>query len=262
MLPRPPLSLSLAGLDRDPARPWNGGGARSAIEWAASAGFRSLQLDGTMPGVRARELDRSARRDLAALLRRVELTPSGIDLWIPPEHLLDPERVDRAVAATVGAMELSADLAALAGGGGRGVVSVLLPEGLPGEVLEGLVSKAEAIGARLADHRFPPGDRAGGAAGDERGPIGVGVDPAAVLMSGGDPAALVSRAGAALASARLSDASTFGRVTPGAREGRLDELSYVVALGTAGYERAVVLDLRGVPEQEGAVREVVAGWEA
>lgn len=253
MLPRPPLSLSLAGLDRDPARPWSGGGARGAIEWAASVGFRQVQLDGAMPGVRARELDRSGRRDLAALLRRLELAPSGLDLWIPPEHFLDPLRVDRAVAATVGAMELAADLAALAGGGGRGVVSVLLPENLPAEVLEGLVSKAEGIGARLADHRFPPRELAA----DGRGPIGVGVDPAAVLMAGADPAAVVSRAGAALVSARLSDASTVGRVGPGAREGRLDELSYVVALGTAGYERSLVLDLRGVGDQEGAMRGVL-----
>ena len=79
-----PLSLSLAGLT---PREGVAMEPRAAIEWAAGLGYRAVQLDGAAAGVRARDLDRSGRRDLAALLRRLQLGFSGLDLWIPPAAL-------------------------------------------------------------------------------------------------------------------------------------------------------------------------------
>src|SRR5688572_21716696 len=99
-------SLSIAGVV-EPV----GEGARALIEWAAGLGYRAVQLDGTMAGLRARELDRSGRRDLAALLRRLELGYSGLDLWVPEAHFVDGAQQDRAVAAVVAGLELSAELA-------------------------------------------------------------------------------------------------------------------------------------------------------
>src|SRR4051812_47398878 len=111
----PELSVSLAGLESSAEAPW-AAGPRAAIEWAAAAGFRSVTLDGAAPGVRARDLDRSGRRDLAALLRRRGIGFAGIALWIPPEPLLAPAKTERALGAALGAIELAADLSRLEAG--------------------------------------------------------------------------------------------------------------------------------------------------
>ena len=67
MFPRFPVALALAGLNA----PGSGNGAargkgesaefgpREMLAWAAKLGFRGVQLDGALAGVRARELDRS-----------------------------------------------------------------------------------------------------------------------------------------------------------------------------------------------------------
>jgi sugar phosphate isomerase/epimerase len=240
------LSLSLSGLT-----PREGVALepRAAIEWAAGLGYRAVQLDATVPGVRPRELDRSARRDLAALLRRLELGFSGLDLWIPPSHYVEPAHADRALAATAQALELAADLARLAESENGAAVSLALADKVAGSTIESLASAADRVGARLADHRWP-------AQLDGSGPVGIGIDPAALLAAASDPASEVSRLAVAPAAARLSDAVPGGRVAVG--DGRLDVLAYRVALATKGYARPVVVDLRAVRDQEAAARAALA----
>jgi sugar phosphate isomerase/epimerase len=260
--PTLPLGVALTGLrspaDGAPMEP------RAALTWAASLGFRAVQLDASAPGVRPRELDRSARRDLAALLRRLELNFCGLDLWIPPAHLTEPAHADRAVSAALQAIELAADLSSLArsagaSGGPGGVVSIVLPASAPPDIIDPLLNRAEACRVRLADHAWPPDARWTGQ--PSAGPVGVGVDPAAVLIAGADPGRAVSGLGSPPASARLSDLSSAGRVAPGAPDGRLDELEYSVALVTSGYSREVVLDLRSLPDQDRAARAVLRRWQ-
>jgi len=257
MFPKPELGVSLAGLAPVASAPW-AGGPRAGIQWAADAGFRSVQLDAAAPGLRPRELDRAARRDVAALLRRLQLRLSGLDLWIPPEHLTDPARSERALEAITQAVELAADLARLGATGVTGVVSVVLAGGLAADARGQLASHAESHGAWIADHAVPgPGGFAAWAA--ESG-IGVGLDPAAILLGGQDPAALAARAGPALRSARLSDATMTGRAAPGLSSGRLDMLAYAAALAVAGYTRGVVLDLRGLADQAQAAAAARDRW--
>jgi hypothetical protein len=176
-------------------------------------------------------------------LRRLELGFSGLDLWIPPAHFADRAQADRALAATSAALALAADLSRLLGSDGA-VVGVTLPENAAPAIVDSLASEADRVGARVADHQWP-------ARGAE-GPVGAGIDPAALLAVGADPAAEVSRLAAVPASARLSDFTPGGRVAVG--EGRLDVLAYRVALATKGYARALVVDLRGVRDQESAAR--------
>ena len=247
MLDRPPLSLALAALRQPAADP------RAPIEWAAAAGFRAVVLDGAAPGLRARELDRSSRRDLAALLRRLELGFAGIDLWIPSSHFADPVHADRAVAAVAGAVELASDIAALSGG--DPLLSLTLPrEDLPTGTGDALVAHADSRHAVLADHRWPPDEK------PTHDALAVGLDPATVLLSGDNPAKAAARLGERLAVARLSDASEVARVEPGGREGRLNDLAYVVALGTAKYSRPVVLDPRGLPAPGDAAVRALRWW--
>lgn len=245
MLPTLPLSLALLGLTRE--------GLRAQLEWAAAMGYRSVQLNAAAADARPRDMGRSARRDLAAVIRRLEMTCSGIDLFVPPAHLLAHEHADRAAGAVMAAIEFAADLAALTEG--NATLSLELPgEERAADAVRQLVRHADARGVRLADHAWPA---KWGLEGDTRAsPIGVGIDPAALLIAGAEPSREVSRLGERVAAVRLSDISASGRVEPGT--GRLDLLTYGVSVITAGYPGRVVVDLRGIKDQEGAARRVAS----
>ena len=251
MLPRPPLAISLAEFSLPDAS-----GPRAPIDWAAAAGFSAIQLDATAPGLRPRELDRSARRDLAAILRRAGLLFTGLDLWIPPEHLTDPSRAERAADAIVQAIGLAAELVRAGAGPPGPAVSVVLPAGVAPEVLTHIARSADRDGVRIADHAIAAAESKVAAGSG----VQLGLDPAAYLLANLDPAAAAARAGSGLASARLSDASLIGRVVPGAPGGRLDILAYVASLSVAGYDRPLILDLRALPAPVAAARAVLADW--
>lgn len=274
-LPPMPLALALAGLRL--AVPGglatvSAANAREAMELAASNRCRAIQWDGTAPGLRARELGRSARRDIAASLRRSGLAMSGCDVWIPPEHLLKSEHQHRAVEAIIGAAELLRELWGLCEHRGEPAVCLSIPADLPETVAAALLAGSQLHGVQLADARWP---RTG-----TRLSSSMCVDPAAVLLAGGDVAAatmqldrftpatpapalaettpggsgvrpgIVATAtpAAALACARLSDADTAGRVLVASRAGRLDVLAYRAALAAMNYVGFVTVDLRGLGE--------------
>lgn len=261
MFPTIPLSLALADLDlpippgSDPLRPH--------ATFAARAGFRAVHLNAAAPGLRPRDLDRSARRDLAAFLRRTELASSGADLWIPPAHFADPAQADRAVSATLAAIEFVADIDRLVRGmTATGTDGRILCVAFPAEIQESLLltigERAASCSVRVADfgaaaisHTLPES-------------IGPGFDPAPVLLAS-PGASLPTAAGmlklpGGLACARLSDANSMGRVAPGAPGGRLDLLSYSIGLTTAGYRAHVVLDVRGLPDQPAAAGDALNAW--
>lgn len=256
-----PLSLSLVGLE--PTAPEAANPAaelRAGLALARRAGCEAVTLNGAAPGMRARDLDRSARRDLGATVRREGLAIAGLDLWIPASHFADAAHVDRAVSAALAAIELAADLATGGSGGARGVVSIALPRPVPPAVREALVARADATGVSLADHGWPPEPAPAAAA--ARGPWGAGLDPAAALAAGEDPAGLAARLGAALRAARLSDLTAAGRRAPGGPGSRLDLLAYAASLSAAGYAGALTVDVRqAYPVAESAVQAVNA-WRA
>lgn len=241
------LSLSLAGLPAVDGAPWLPG-PRDAIAWAAVLGARCIHLDATAATMRPRELDRSARRDIAALLRRHALHFSGLDLWIPVSHFTDPAQIDRAASAILAAAELAADLAALTSCPDAAVVSLALDAKATDDLVQRLRSASERVGTTLADHAWPPRKASSPAASLEPG-----LDPATLILARSDPALEVARLPSAPASARLSDANAMGRTDP--REGgRLDALAYTAALATRGYSRPLVIDLRGLRDPERAAK--------
>ncbi|MBL0927182.1 MAG: hypothetical protein IBJ11_05955 [Phycisphaerales bacterium] len=251
-MPRLNLSVAFVGL-AEPA------GLRARIEWAASLGYRAVQLDAAAADARPRDLGRSARRDLASLLRRSELAFAGVDLWIPGEHQTDPSKTDRAAQALEDAAAFAAEMAALAGASrGAGVVSTAFVGGEAGKAFARRVGDAAARhGAVIADHAFPPSESAR----EPGGPIGVGIDPAAVMLAPGerpaDVCAEIARLGGAIAAVRLSDVADLGaaRVEPGT--GRLKPLEFAVALSVAGYGGFVAVDLRGLARQVQAAGSVL-----
>ena len=263
----PPVAVAMAGLDLDAAglAPIAPGGerVRGLIGWLARAGARGLRIDATAAGIRPRELDRSGRRDLAALLRRSELAFAGVDFFIPPEHFLKPDMVDRAVSGVLAAIDLAADLAGLGAGSvvtrstSPASVSIVLPEKLAPDMRRSLSDHALSQGVRLADHAWPIGERdgGGGGGGGEGEAIGIGLDPATVLSAGADPIMLAAKIGSRLVCARLSDvgagAPGGARTAPGS--GRLDVTAYLAILATVGYTGHVILDLHGLRDPAGAI---------
>lgn len=252
-----PLSVSLAGVDlaSDPHAVGVATDARGRLAWAAAGPVRAVTLDATAPGLRARELSRSARRDLAATLRRLELAPAGLDLWIPPAHFTDPARQDRAISATLGALELASDLRSLAGAGGA-VVTVELAKEIDAGVVRTLAAGAARTGATLADTAWTSREHPD----DANASLAPSLDPASVLLAGQDPVAEAGRLGGALAGARLNDLSGGGRVEPGSPGGRLEVASYHAALAAGGYEGFVTLDLRHLREPTQALRHAASRW--
>lgn len=244
----PEISVSAYGFST-PASP----NPRAAIDAIAHLGVRGITLDAARSGLRPRELGRSARRDLASLLRRVELEFTGLDLWVPPEHFTSPSRAQRAIDAVGQALEMAGELAPLVGGRSQAIVSVLLPTDLSAEARTALGAMAQRHGATLADHALvvdgqtpPPG-------------IGVGIDPVFYLTDGSSPAKAATRAGTNLASARLSDTTAMGRCAIGASGGKLDLTGYAGALIVSGRDW-VTLDVREMPEPEVAVAQAIEAW--
>lgn len=259
MVPHGRWGVALAGLREARSEPL--ADPRQAMAWAQRAGFGAVQLDATCPGTRPRELDRSARRDLAATLRRLELTFCGLDLWIPPRHFVDPARQERALEALAQALGLAVELARRShASAAAAVVSVVLPRDRPAEVNEAIDAMVGRVGGRVADHAWPPTEAQPAA--DRDTPVGWGVDPAAVIAAGQDVVEAVSGRGRGIVAARLSDIAAGHRVAAG--EGELDVMSYLAALNASGFGQAVVVDTRGVAEPAPAALRVLArlGWRA
>ena len=249
MLGHVPLSLSLVGLGSTT----ESAGARRLIEHAAKLGPRAIRLDASLAGLRARDLDRSARRDLASLLRRLGVGFGGIDLWIPPEHFADPSRSERAVDAVRSAIDLCAELASLDGRPAGRTLSITLGADSDAAASEVSIAAARAT-VRIVDHGPDAENRAG-----PDSPFSAGVDPASLLLRSLDPVQEVARLGNRVASPRLSDTDGISRVTPG--HGRLDLLSYHASLIVSGVATDAVLDARGLQSPDAQLREAIDAWD-
>lgn len=220
---------------------------REAVALAASLGYRAVQLDATHPEVRPRSLDRSARRDLAALLKRSELELTGLDLWLPPEHLASGANVERAGDAVVGAIALVRELAGLLPT--QPVLSLTLPDEPDADVMQAISAAAEREGVALANHAWPAAET-----GD------IGLDPALVIMAGSSPAKAVTTLGSRLASVRLSDAGVAGRTPVGAQTGRLEVTAFAASLAISVPNAPVVADVRQLADPRAGARAALEAW--
>jgi sugar phosphate isomerase/epimerase len=237
-------------------RKW-GGTVQHAVDRIAQQGFASVQLDATIPTLRPRELSRSGRRDLAALLRRRGADPAGLDLFIPPWHYTSPDHGERAVHATHQAIELAADL-------GHLPLSLALPvPDLPDELARDLVDAADRHDVSLAVH-----DQAHlqevltWADAVDLPALGAGFDPAMALSRGEDPVQQLQQAGRRLSVARLSDLERTGAARCAAGSGQLDLAAYRVSVDLAENRAGhVVLELRGLNEPLAAAQSAAEAWE-
>ena len=199
--------------------------------------------------MRGRELDRSARRDVAAILKRNGLGFSGIDLWVPAQHFEDPGKVDRALEAVADACGLAAELARLVEAS-KVCVSVTLPEKPSASLVDAVVRPALSAGVRIADHNRR----------ERELPVvlAMGFDPSPYLMSGKDPLDAATYLIQGVIDARLTDATKLGRCAVG--HGDLDVTAYKGLLETLGVMPFVTVDVRQMPLAEKAVFAAVEAW--
>ncbi|MCH2162304.1 MAG: hypothetical protein MK085_10580, partial [Phycisphaerales bacterium] len=221
---RAPASITLAALHEDP---------RAGLQVARELGCRGIHVSAAAAGTRPGDLDDSARRDLMAAARRHELEIVGIDAWARVEDLLDPSRVDAAIAATMAAINLAADM-------GRVPVSIRLPESgdpVAEEAVKAIAAAGDRLGVPVLDHSAPIVER----------PVGmqVGIDPPTWYAAGLDPMDGLSEGSGRLGSIRLADLSPEGmRVPPGGSEGRLDLVAFILTARVMGFEGLALIDAR------------------
>lgn len=233
---------------------------RQAMQQIAELGFDAIQLDATMQGLRPRELDGTARRDLVAILRRTGLRAGGLDFFIPADHYTDPEHVDRAVQSACAAITLAGDI-------GRVPVSLNIPpQGLEPRVIDELTTVAQGCGVWLAMHGSSDAAEFSGWLGEvDSDYIGAGMDPAALLAARYNPVESLEKLSARLFVARLSDArkgqADGSRCAAG--QGDLDLSTYRVWIDIAPRRLGpVVLDLRQLSSPVAAAQSGQAAWQA
>ncbi|HZW06906.1 MAG TPA: hypothetical protein VFF65_07260 [Phycisphaerales bacterium] len=240
-------SLAFAGLfhgEAPPARRF-----REGVSLARASGCEAVQLDAMATGMRAKDLDRSGRRELAAILKREGLSLSGIDLWIPSEHYADKARMDRALEAFREACGLAAEVARLVEAPSP-TVSVTLPPKTTVELVDAVVRPAMATGVQIADfNRYE--DRIAGI-------LGEGFDPGGIILAGGDANMSVVASTRGMIDARLTDATRHSRCIVG--RGELDVTAYRATLESLGMVRWVTVDVRSMIDPVRAAREAVEAW--
>jgi sugar phosphate isomerase/epimerase len=200
------------------------GPAPDCFALAAELRVAGAQLDAAQPGLRPRELDAGARRDVAATLRRLGLAAAGIDCFVPREWFAQSHAVERAMTVVFESI-------AMAEGLGRAAVSLFMPQDAP--LAGAVLREAQRRGVPLADFARPAAPE----------PCGVGVDPVVILRAGGDPVREVADAGARLAAARVNDLDTAGVAGP-IGGGRLDAMAFRVALDVSAFRGLPVVDCR------------------
>ena len=266
----PTRIVSTAGLAPDAGRPW-GATPREAIAWCASAGARGIVIDATRDTIRPRQLDSSARRAVASLLKRLNLRFRGIDLFIPQGDFVDVARAQRAVDAACDAIALCVDLHRACGE--RTVappVNLVLPDAradgeaaLSEAARDAVLQAAARLGARIADYSV--GART--TVIEAGSPLGVGLDAFALLSAGVEPRDVLASLRGPLHAVRDAGAGSLAR---GARAGglRFDALAFRAALATRGVVTdagemvaddgpPLILDLRNEERPDGAL---LATW--
>lgn len=225
------------------------GDSMEGLAWLSANEFGAVQLSAAQPGLRPRELDGAARRGLREQLRRLELEPSGIDLWIPVAHFASEAEVARAIDAMVSALALAEFL-------GRVPLSCVLPgASMAVEARRSIVDEAARRGVAIADFAEDA---------VVEGPVGFGVDQALCQARGVSMVEAIVRAASNLVAVRLGEHGPGGSRRPVAEGSRAaEELLSVKATLEIGLFRGIaVADARAWPDPRSGLLATRAAWNA
>lgn len=209
------------------------------MDWLARGGLTAAALDAAHPELRPRSLDRSARRDLAATLRRAQLAFAGIDIFVPAAHLAEPASADRALAAILSAIDLAGELRDTTASA-LPVVAFDLPDvPAPGAVAS-ITSAAERAGVTASTLT------------GKHSPLRKALDLDALADTGASSAAVVG----ALTESALAQVR-WGGPRP---ERRVDLLSVNASLAVRTSPVGVVIDLSRAADPTHALQAAITAW--
>ncbi len=214
------------------------GSPRERLETAHALGARAVVLDVALPGLRPRELDRSARRGLFALLRRLELRLDGADLPIPPAHFTDPARQDRALSVVAATCALLAEAAGLA------ETTKIIHLAAPDPHAAAAAAEADVALTAPAAEDLPP-------------PFLPALDLAELAAGPSDPLATLA-ATPGLGAVRLADSRAGARCALG--EGGLDVGAVYAVLTTTAPGASLVIDPRQLPDARAGAERSLKAW--
>ncbi len=251
-----PLSATLSPLIKH-----FGGNFQRALDDVSDAELRFVQLSAAQPGMRPRELDGRARKDLIAALHRSGLMISGVDLFVPQRDWLDNQKIDRVVASVLASIAFAADI-------GRVPLCLSFPyRSIAKDVLDSVLTAADSHGVTLAIHgESDPQEFDLWLECHDENFIRAAIDPATVLATDHDLNAMTAGLAGRLTVARLDDyaersvTDTGGRCNVG--DGSLDVTSYRVALSLATRLRHIVVELRDLDNASHALRQAKARWDS
>ena len=238
---KPELGIDLQDLRVD---------AKSALRQAAQMQFRAIELPAAAGETTPANLSPSGRRHLQKLVRDVGLTMSALSADFPGLRLSDPRSVDQRVEQTGAILDLAADLDVPVVTTSVGALTH--PDtGQPSElVLAALRRLGEWADARDRILAIRPSrdsvDRLDAVLKAVGCPsIRVGLDPAALVMSGLDPMPVVERLGIQVSLVHLRDALRGHPDRPGQEtrlgDGEVDVRGLMAALGEREFQGPLIL---------------------
>lgn len=228
------------------------------------AGLSRVTMSAAETGMRPRDLSRSARRDIAAQLRKGGVSCIGVELWIPQRHFAEGEHQQRAVDALTDAIRYAAEMSELTDGAAALHTSLPLAtdedssEQLPTVIhpcTRAVLDDAASHGVDVIDHGVFGTSDQGMSAG-----CSIGIDCSLEVMRASDPVDKLLHHSSRVRSLRLSDAVGGSRVRIGS--GDLDMFKLIITWSTLREKPALVIDLRGIESPEIALTATIDAYES
>ena len=223
---------------------------KNALKRAAALNLRAVELSTVAGEVAPENLTPSGRRHLLRLVDSLGLRLVSLVADIPGLRLTDPRTAEERVERTRRVVELAADLQVPVVTASLGAIThpeTGEPSPLAIEALRRIGEYAESRGAKYAIRpSLDAGERLVRVLKEVGCPaIGVGFDPAAMVMRGANPLADIDRfiGQIALVHARDGTVGEAERAGQEARfgEGEVDWVGILETLGTAEYRGAYVI---------------------
>lgn len=238
--------------------------ARTALTRAAELGFDSVELWAAGGELSPVALSASGRRHVRRFVEGLRLGLAALSADLPHLRLTDAAAVDERISRTTAVLDLAVDLHVRVVTCGMGALTHPTTEELSAcaiEALRRLGACADARGVVLALRpEQEGGDRLLAVLEALRCPsIGVCLDPAAILMSGGNPTARLERYVDQVTLVHVRDARTAREGHGGCEttlgEGDLDWLQPLAMLEAADYRGAYILRRRDSADAPSAVAQ-------
>jgi len=223
---------------------------KEALRLAAGLEFRTIELPAGVNEVTPSALSSSGRRHLSRFVDGLGLSVAALSADMPDLRLTDPRSVDERVERTRQIIDLARDLRVTVVTASVGALTHPdsgEPSPLATEALRRIGEHADARGVVYAVRpSYDNGDRLARVLSELRCPsIRVGLDPAAMVMRGVNPLAVIERLGDQIALLHARDATVGfadrpGRETP-LGQGEVDLRGVLLALDAADYHGAYIV---------------------